>query len=112
MTYKEIARELGKPERTIFTWFFENKKFKREFEKLKAECLERARNLLLGYGVKAAYNLIRIAEGEERGRGSKVMLDANINILDRIGLKEPEKQELDIMSHNKVVIVDDIGDED
>ena len=95
LTYKKIAEALGKSKSTIESWFCEDERFKKEFQKLKDETIEQARNILINFAPEAAKHLISIAKGERLGRGVKNMLDANIDILDRVGLKPVEKQEIE-----------------
>lgn len=106
MTYKVISIQLGKSVRTIESWFGMDDLFKAEFQRIQEENIERARNILINYAPESARNMIAIASGDKQGRGVKNMLDANINILDRVGLKPVEKQEMDMKQH--LTIVDDL----
>jgi uncharacterized protein YjcR len=110
MTYKQIAEKLNKSSRAIISWFCEDDLFKEEFEKMQTESVERARMLLVDYAPDAATNLIRLASGAEKGKGSKIMLDANIDILNRVGLKPVEKQEIDMKTDGviRVKLPDDL----
>lgn len=107
LTYQEIANRLGKSRRAISSWFNESELFKEEFRKREAQAKETAINTLLDYGVEAAKNLVKIAEGKP---ASKTQLEAIKDILDRIGIKAPETKEIKSSGSQRIMIVDDIRD--
>lgn len=82
---KEIAATLNKHEQTIRDWFYNQELFKEEYERMKDESLERAKNILVGAGPAAAKRLVDLLHQQ---RGGQVNLNAAESILNRIGLKE------------------------
>jgi IS30 family transposase len=103
LTIKEIAQELKQRESTVKNWFYRNETFMAEYEEIRRENVERARNILIGYGPQAAKNVVSIAEGSKKpgNVSARTQLDANTDILDRIGLKPVEKQEVKAeLDHN------------
>jgi len=95
LTYREIGERLGKSEKTIAQWFGTDDLFKEEFARLHEETVERARAILVNYAPEGAWNLVKMARGEMKGKGSRIQLEANIDILNRVGLKAPEKQQIE-----------------
>jgi len=95
LSYREIGEQLGKSEKTIAQWFGTDDLFKEEFGRLHEETVERARAILVNYAPEGAFNLVKMARGEFKGKGSRIQLEANIDILDRVGLKAPDKQQIE-----------------
>jgi IS30 family transposase len=109
LTIKEIAQELKQRESTIKNWFYRNEAFMTEYEAIRKESVERARDILVGYGPQAAKNIVSIAEGNKKpgNVSARTQLDANMDILDRIGLKPVEKQEVKAeLDHNAEFIAE------
>lgn len=109
LTITEIAKELNQRRSTIESWFYKNESFMHEYKMIREETIERARNILIGYGVEAAKNVIAIAEGNKKtgSVSARTQLDANKDILDRIGLKPVEKQEVKAeIDHNAEFIAE------
>lgn len=103
LTIKEIAQELKQRESTVKNWFYRNEAFMTEYEAIRKESVERARDILIGYGPQAAKNVINLANGNKNPGpvSARTQLDANKDILDRIGLKPIEKQEVKAeLDHN------------
>ncbi|MBA4495112.1 hypothetical protein ACFO25_09975 [Paenactinomyces guangxiensis] len=97
-TIDEIAEKLKKKRTTVHSWFYKNKSFMAEYEVIRNENVEQARDILLVYAPEAARNIVALAEGKKKGQGrdvsARTQLDANADILDRVGLKPVEKQEV------------------
>jgi IS30 family transposase len=109
LTIKEIAQELKQRESTVKNWFYRNEAFMTEYEAIRKESVERARDILVGYGPQAAKNIVSIAEGNKKpgNVSARTQLDANMDILDRIGLKPVEKQEVKAeLDHNAEFIAE------
>ena len=109
LTIKEIAQELKQRESTVKNWFYRNEAFMTEYEAIRKESVERARDILVGYGPQAAKNIVSIAEGNKKpgNVSARTPLDANMDILDRIGLKPVEKQEVKAeLDHNAEFIAE------
>lgn len=84
-TIKEIAKALNKSEAAVRDWFYRDELFKQEFEKIKEESIERAKEVLINAAPEAAKRLVQLMYQQ---RGGQVNLQAANSILDRIGLKE------------------------
>lgn len=84
-TIKEIAKALNKSEAAVRDWFYRDELFKQEFEKIKEESIERAKEILINAAPEAAKRLVQLMYQQ---RGGQVNLQAANSVLDRIGLKE------------------------
>lgn len=108
-TIAEIAKELDRRLSTVQSWFYKNEAFMTEYEAIRKESVERARDILIGYGPQAAKNVINLANGNKNPGpvSARTQLDANKDILDRIGLKPIEKQEVKAeLDHNAEFIAE------
>jgi transcriptional regulator len=109
LTIKEIAQKLEQRQSTVKNWFYQNEAFMTEYEAIRKESVERARDILIGYGPQAAKNVINLANGSKQPGpvSARTQLDANKDILDRIGLKPIEKQEVKAeLDHNAEFIAE------
>lgn len=112
LTINEIAKELGQRQTTVHSWFYKNTTFMSEYEAIRQENIDRAKNILLSYAINAARNVIELAEGNKKpgNVSARTQLDANTDILDRVGLKPVEKQEVKAeLDHNAEFIAEFAG---
>lgn len=85
LTLPQIAKAIGKSEKTVSVWFGSKEQvlFRREFERLQEEVIERTKNAMLGSADKAASTLVKLLD---HVNGS-IRLNAAKELLDRTGFK-------------------------
>ena len=99
-TFEEIGKKVGKTTNTIGSWFYDSDLFRETFEQMKADCIERAKNILTNASADAAKQLI-LMKNMKPGKGSHVALLAAKDILDRVGLSPASKSEVKFTGNMK-----------
>jgi hypothetical protein len=98
-TLREISEALGVPHSTVRSWFYENSKIKAEIEEIRAETIDRAYDALVNAAHDAASKIVQMVRGQwdkkqNGGISARSQLDACKDLLDRVGLKPVERQEI------------------
>jgi transposase len=115
LTIKQIAERLGKGHDTIHKWFYAREDFREAFSKLKEETVQRAFHILVNHAPDAARSVVDLSKGKAKKSkdGSKVsartQLDAAKDILDRVGLKPVERQQVEATVDQKTEYVAEWG---
>ena len=99
-TFEEIGIKVGKTTNTVGSWFYDSDLFRDTFEQMKADCIERAKNILTNASADAANQLI-LMKNMKPGKGSHVALMAAKDILDRVGLSPASKSEVKLTGNMK-----------
>lgn len=92
LTYEEIAVKVDRTVDTIRNWFHRDHTFRAAFEELKAEVIERAKERLVMNSEKAALKLVELLKSQTPFEA----MGAAKDILDRAGLKPPDKRDLNV----------------
>lgn len=94
MSYSDISEAIGVPQATIKNWFYKDILFSEAYKAAKAEAIERAKEVLQQAGPAAAQKIVELMNHDS----GAVALAAAKEVLDRIGLKSPERHEVAVAS--------------